>query len=320
MEEEKAVAMTETTVSRMFRDGARRRAGRTIMRQKEFGIWKSTTWRELEVIVREVGMGLVALGYQPGEVVSILSNTNREWVYADLGALCAGGVVNGIYPTDAAAQCEYLLADSGSVFAFVEDDEQLDKLLEVRERLPKLRRTFVFDMEGLHDLEDGQVMSLDALRALGREHDAKHPGEWDRRVELRRPDELAILVYTSGTTGRPKGAMISHANSVLTCQASQESYPQDEDDERMAFLPLCHIAERVGGEYHALYSGAVLNFVENPDTVPENVREIAPTVFTAVPRVWEKFYSGVLIRIREAGALQQWAYKVAIGIGYRQAR
>ena len=320
MEEEKAVAMTETTVSRMFRDGARRRAGRTIMRQKEFGIWKSTTWRELEVIVREVGMGLVALGYQPGEVVSILSNTNREWVYADLGALCAGGVVNGIYPTDAAAQCEYLLADSGSVFAFVEDDEQLDKLLEVRERLPKLRRTFVFDMEGLHDLEDGQVMSLDALRALGREHDAKHPGEWDRRVELRRPDELAILVYTSGTTGRPKGAMISHANIVLTCKAYQESYPQYEDDERMAFLPLCHIAERVGGEYHALYSGAVLNFVENPDTVPENVREIAPTVFTAVPRVWEKFYSGVLIRIREAGALQQWAYKVAIGIGYRQAR
>jgi len=320
MEEEKAVALEADTVPAMFRAGAARRADLPILRQKELGIWKSTTWRELETIVREVGMGLASLGYEPGEVASILSNTNREWMYADLGVLCAGGVVNGIYPTDAAAQCEYLLSDSGSVYAFVEDDEQLDKLLEVRERLPRLRRIFVFDMDGLHDLEDPQVMSLDALRALGREHAAKFPGEWEQRAAIRRPGDLAILVYTSGTTGRPKGAMISHENIVLTCKAYQQAFPQSESDERMAFLPLCHIAERVGGEYHAILAGAVLNFVENPDTVPENVREISPTVFTAVPRVWEKFYSGVLIRIREAGRVQQWAYKVAIGIGYRQAK
>jgi len=327
MEEEKAVALSSTadqlpftTVPGMFRHGAARRADLPIMRQKEHGLWKSTTWRELETIVRETGMGLAALGYEPGEVVSILSNTNKEWVFADLGALCAGGVVNGVYPTDAAAQCEYLLQDSGTVYVFVEDDEQLDKVLEVRARLPKLRKIIVFDMEGLHELKDDQVMSLDALRALGRAHDASSPGEWERRAECRRAGDLAILVYTSGTTGRPKGAMISHENIVLTCKAYQDSFPQYEHDERMAFLPLCHIAERVGGEYHALYAGAVLNFVENPDTVPENVREISPTVFTAVPRVWEKFYSGVLIRIREAGALQQLAYKVAIGIGYRQAK
>ncbi len=333
MEEEEAMALAPAataaqpfgdpgslTVPRMFREAAKRRADRTILRQKHHGIWKAETWRELETVVREIGMGLAALGYQPGEVVSILSNTSKEWVSADLGALCAGGVVNGIYPTDAAAQCEYLLADSGSVFVFVEDDEQLDKVLEVRGRLPGLRRIVVLDMEGLHELSDPQVMSLDALRALGREHDAKNPGEWDRRIESRRPEDLAILVYTSGTTGKPKGAMISHRNILLTCEAYQQSFPQQEDDERMAFLPLCHIAERVGGEYHGLYAGSILNFVENPDTVPENVREIAPTVFTAVPRVWEKFYSGVLIRIREAGRLQQWAYKVAIGIGMRQAK
>ncbi len=163
-------------------------------------------------------------------------------------------------------------------------------------------------------------MSLDALRALGREYDAAHAGEWERRIGLRKPEDLAILVYTSGTTGKPKGAMISHANIVLTCKAYQDAFPQDEHDERMAFLPLCHIAERVGGEYHSIYSGAVLNFVENPETVPENVREIAPTVFTAVPRVWEKFYSGVLIGLKQAGAVQQLAYKLAIGIGLRRAR
>jgi len=318
MEEKEAVAMN--TVPKMFWHGVQTRGPKTIFRQKNFGIWQSVTWDELGRAAREIGMGLASLGYQPGEVVSILSNTNREWMCADLGALGAAGVVNGIYPTDAAPQVEYLLADSGSVYAFVEDEEQLDKLLEVRAKVPGLRRIIVFDMEGLHDLSDPQIISLEALRALGREYDAAHPGEWERRIGLRKPEDLAILVYTSGTTGKPKGAMISHQNIVVTCEGYQAGFPQGERDERMAFLPLCHIAERVGGEYHAIYSGAVLNFVENPDTVPENVREISPTVFTAVPRVWEKFYSGVLIRLKEAGPIQQWAYQVAIGIGYRQAR
>jgi long-chain acyl-CoA synthetase len=317
---EKEEAMEIDTVPKMFWHGVQTRAGKTIFRQKNFGIWQSVTWDELGRAARDIGMGLASLGYQPGEVVSILSNTNREWMCADLGALGAAGVVNGIYPTDAASQVEYLLGDSGSVFAFVEDEEQLDKILEVRGKLPALRKIVVFDMEGLHDLNDPQIMSLEALRALGREYDAAHAGDWERRIGLRKPEDLAILVYTSGTTGKPKGAMISHQNIVVTCEGYQAGFPQGERDERMAFLPLCHIAERVGGEYHAIYSGAVLNFVENPDTVPENVREISPTVFTAVPRVWEKFYSGVLIRLKEAGPVQQWAYRVAIGIGYRQAK
>jgi len=322
MEAQEAVALAAApdTMAKLFWHGVRTRGPQTFCRQKEYGIWRAVTWEELGRIAREIGMGLVALGYAPGEVCSIVSNTRREWVYADLGALGAAGVVNGIYPTDAPSQVAYLLADSGSVYVFVEDEEQLDKVLEVRARLPGLRRIVVFDMKGLHALADPQVMSLEALRALGRDYDRAHPGEWERRIALRRPEDLAILVYTSGTTGKPKGAMISHANLLATVKAYQAAFPQDERDERMAFLPLCHIAERVGGEYHALYSGAVLNFVENPDTVPENVREIAPTVFTAVPRVWEKFYSAVQIALREAGPVQQWACRLALAIGHRQAR
>jgi long-chain acyl-CoA synthetase len=319
MEKKEAVAVIDT-VPKMFWHGVQTRAGRTIVRQKELGVWRPSTWAELGQMAREIGMGLVALGYQPGEVVSILCNTRKEWVSADLGALGAAGVVNGIYPTDAPAQVEYLLADSSSVFAFVEDDEQLDKILEVRERLPKLRRIVVFDMDGLRDFDDAQVMSLEALRALGSDHDAQHPGEWQRRIGLRKAEDLAILVYTSGTTGKPKGAMISHRNILATLHCLVPVFTQNEHDERMCFLPLCHIAERVGGEYQSVFSGAVMNFVENPETVPENVREISPTVFLAVPRVWEKFYSGVQIALKQAGPLQQWAYKVAIGIGYRQAK
>ncbi|HEX9183712.1 MAG TPA: AMP-binding protein [Burkholderiales bacterium] len=312
-------AIEHGTVARLFWHGVRTRGPQVILRQKDLGIWRAVTWEEFGRAARDIGMGLVALGFQPGEVASIQSNTNREWVYADLGILGAGGVSNGIYPTDAAAQAEYLLADSGSVFVFVEDEEQLDKILEVRERLPKLRKIIVFDMEGLRDFDDAQVMSLEALRALGADYDGKHAEAWDQRLASRMPEDLAILVYTSGTTGKPKGAMISHRNILATIDGYQDAFPQGPEDERMAFLPLCHIAERLGGQYHSIHSGAVLNFVENPETVPENVREIAPTIFTAVPRVWEKFYSGVMIRLKEAGRLQQWAYGVAIGIGYKVA-
>ena len=155
-------------------------------------------------------------------------------------------------------------------------------------------------MDGLRDFNDPQVMSLDALRVIGREYDAAHPAEWERRVALRKPGDLAVLIYTSGTTGKPKGAMLSHANLLAAAKLYAEAFEQHPDDERMCFLPLCHVAERIVGVYTAFLTGTRLNFVENPETVPENVREIAPTVFGAVPRIWEKFYSVVLIRVKEA--------------------
>ena len=308
------------TIPELFWNAVERRGERVILRQKDFGIWQATTWRELGETAREIGMGLAALGFEPGECASILSNTRKEWMFADLGVLCAAGVSNGIYPTDAASQCEYLLNDSSSKYVFVEDEEQLDKVLEIRSRAPQLRRIVVFDMEGLRRLSDPQVLSLERLRELGRAYAADHPGEFERRVALRSPADLAVLVYTSGTTGRPKGAMISHRNLVHIVRGYDSVIGQDESDEKMCFLPLCHIAERVGGEYLSVYNGAVLNFVENPDTVPENVREIAPTVATAVPRVWEKFYSAVTIAIKEATPLQQFAYRWAIGVGQQVAQ
>jgi len=324
METQEAVALTAgdgsaDTVPTVFWRGVVERADAIILRQKDFGIWQSLTWKEFGQIACEVGMGLASLGFEPGERASVLSNTNREWLYADMGILGAGGVSNGIYPTDAPAQVEYLCADSSTVFLFVEDDEQLDKALEVRGALPKLRKIIVFDMDGLRDFSDPQVMSLDALRALGREFDVKHPGLWERRLASRAASDLAVLIYTSGTTGKPKGAMLSHRNLVAAMRLYSDAYAQSPDDERMCFLPLCHVAERVVGVYTAFLTGTRLNFVENPETVPENVREIAPTVFGAVPRIWEKFYSVVTIRVREATRVAQLAYRLAIGVGYKVA-
>ena len=307
------------TIPAVFWNAVALRGEQVWMRQKELGVWRSWSWQQTGDAVREIAGGLLALGFERGHTASILANTVVEWVLADLAVLSCGGVSNGIYPTDAASQVHYLCEDSGTRVLFVEDDEQLDKALDVRERLPLLQKVVVFDMKGLRDLDDPGVISLEALRTLGREWLARHPDAVLHRAADCQPEDLAILVYTSGTTGKPKGAMHSHRGLVYTTRGFNTLVAQDEHDERMCFLPLCHIAERMGGEYFALYTGAKLNFVENPETIPENVREIAPTVFTAVPRVWEKFYSGVMIALKESSALQRAAYAWSIGVGMRIA-
>jgi long-chain acyl-CoA synthetase len=316
---ESSIVLEGETLPAMFWNGVAKRGDQVWLRQKHLGIWQSWTWKQASDDVRDIAGGLLCLGFAPGQTASILANTVAEWVLCDLAVLCAGGVANGIYPTDAASQVEYLCGDSATTILFVEDDEQLDKALEARARLPGLQKIVVFDMEGLHDLDDSGVISLEDLRVLGRQYLAGEPDAVRRRMQNVRPTDLAILVYTSGTTGKPKGAMHSHRGIVHTVRGYNSLIPQREDDERMCFLPLCHIAERVGGEYFALYTGARLNFVENPDTVPENVREISPTVMTAVPRVWEKFYSAVTIALKDATRLQRAAYAWGIGVGTRVA-
>ena len=310
-----AVQMAGETIPEVFWNGVAARGPKIWLRQKKLGIWHSWTWDQAAVAVREIGAGLLSLGLARGERVAILSNTLVEWVLADLAVLSCASVSNGIYPTDAPSQVQYLCEDSDAVLLFAEDEEQLDKVLEVRPQLPRLRKIVVFDMKGLRELDDPGVMSLDDLRQAGQTWLQQHPQALEERIRSCRPQELAILVYTSGTTGKPKGAMQSHAGLVYSMRQANIRLPTLDIDERMCFLPLCHIAERIIGEYSSVYSGCVLNFVENPDTIPENVREISPTFLFAVPRVWEKFYSGVVITIKEASRLQQLVYAWAIGVG-----
>ncbi len=314
-----SVVLEGDTIPAMFWNGVKKRDQQIWMRQKELGIWRSWTWAQTGQAVREIAGGLMSLGFAPGDTASILSSTVIEWVLADLAVLSCGGVANGIYPTDAASQVHYLCEDSRTSILFVEDDEQLDKALEVRAQLPGLKKIVVFDMEGLRELKDPGVMSLEDLRVLGRQQLASHPDALMHRVKACKPEDLAILIYTSGTTGKPKGAMHSHKGLVYSLHGMTNILPQHEGDERMCFLPLCHAAERVFGLYMGLLTGTVLNFVENPETVPENVCEISPTVFAAVPRVWEKFYSSVVIAVKEASAVQQAAYAWSIGVGRKIA-
>ena len=313
--EQKAFA----TVPTMFWHFVKERHDATMMRQKEYGIWQPYSYRQVGVAVSEIGAGMMSLGFEPGEVISILANTCKEWVWTDLAGMSAGGVVNGIYPTDAADQVRYLCSDSRSAFLFVEDEQQLDKYLEVREELSHLRYAIVFDMEGLARLDDPRIMSLERLREIGRDYLQKNESAISQRLSSRSAGDLAMLVYTSGTTGRPKGAMISHANVLAAGKMLHQFLPVHQRRERVAFLPLCHVGERIFGTYYSLMSNAITNFVENPETVFENIREIQPDIFMAVPRIWEKLHSTVSISIKEGTLLQQWAYARAMAIGKEES-
>jgi len=307
------------TIPKLFWHQVKARGARTAFREKDFGIWRATSWTQYGERARWTGMGLMSLGLARGEVVSVLAETVPEWLYADMGTMGVGGVTNGIYPTDSARQVEYILSDSASRFLFVEDDEQLDKFLEVRARCPTVARAFVFDMEGLSDFDDPQVMSFDALLEAGRAHDAANPGLWEKLIASSQAEELALLVYTSGTTGPPKGSMLAHRNVVFQIMNADAFVPIEDGGEQLAFLPLCHIAERTFTTFLPLRSGAIANFAESIETVNDNVREVAPTLFFAVPRIWERFYSGIAIRMKEATWIGRMAYGWALGIGLKVA-
>ncbi len=308
-----------TTVAALFADRVERWGDRVALREKDFGIWNEYTWRAWGEVSRAVGLGLKALGLKPGDRVSIASEVCREWLFADLGVVGMGGVTNGVYPTDSPAQVEYLVTDSGSRFYFAEDEEQLDKVLDVRERLPDLVKVIVFDMEGLRSFSDPQVMSLDELIARGNEWHTKHPGDWDAAIAAIKPDDLMVLTYTSGTTGPPKGAMISHRNMIFMMRNLQDIYGIRADDEQVGFLPLAHVAGRMFYSSAAIESGCVVNLVEDMETFQQDQQEIAPTVHFAVPRVWEKQFSQITIRMKDATSIGQWGFAKAIEIGQARA-
>jgi len=312
-----AVLTVADTIARSFLKSVETRGDRPAIREKKFGIWQPTSWREWLQTSRDIAFALYASGFRPGDVASIVANAVPEWVYADMGILCAGGVSSGIYPTDSSAQVEYLVNDSSTKVIFAEDEEQLDKILSCRSRCPTLQKIIVFDMEGLSAFSDPMVLSLAEFMALGRNHSQGRETLWDEMIGSRTADDLAILVYTSGTTGPPKGAMHSNRSVTHQMRHANDLFPSTDAEERLVFLPLCHVAERIGGYYLSLALGSVMNFAESPETVPDNLREVQPTAFLAVPRIWEKFYSGITIALKDATTFQNWMYRNALAIGNR---
>jgi long-chain acyl-CoA synthetase len=307
------------TVARLFRHTAAERGAGVALMHKDFGVWQPIRWRDYAERARHTGLGLADLGLTSHEVVAILAETIPEWLFTDMGILGNGAVSVGLYPTSSAAQVAYIVNDSGARFLFVEDEEQLDKVLERRSDIPRLERVIVYDMAGLKRFSDPFVLSYEELLARGRQRAAQHPGDWDERIDATRPTDRAILVYTSGTTGPPKGAILSHANLIFAIDRWGDMAPTHEGDDTLAFLPLCHMAERMMTAMRPLAYGGVVHFAESPETVLENLREVSPTVFFAVPRIWEKLHSLVTMTLQDATPLQRTLYGRASAIAHAVA-
>jgi long-chain acyl-CoA synthetase len=313
MEKEKDVEIN--TIPRLFWNSVVTKSNQVAMREKHLGIWQSTTWKEYGIAARNTGLALHFLGLRKGEVVSIASEGIPEWLFTDMGTVAAGGISSGVYTTDSSSQVKYLVNDSKTKFYFAENEEQLDKILEVRNECPSLEKIIVYDMEGLHTFEDDQVISYEDFTKLGEKLNQEQPNLWLSLLNKVLPDDIAILVYTSGTTGSSKGALINNKNLMYSVNVGLEIFKPKENEEQLSFLPLCHILERSVSVMFPLLSGAVVNFAENIDTVPENIREVSPTVFIAVPRIWEKFYSSITIIMKDATFIGKYFYSLSIRVG-----
>ena len=327
MEKKEDLAMTSAdivvndcdTLPKLFLKMSEERGERIAMREKDFGIWQSYSWSYYRQRALHIANGLLSLGLQRGDVVSIQSEDCKEWLFADLGGLLAGGVVNGVYPTYQSRQVEYTLTDSNCRFLFVEDEEQLDKFLEVEQQLPSIEKVFVFDWKGLRGFEHDKVAPLEELYAAGEEYGRLHPDRVNRITADGRADDLAILIYTSGTTGMPKGSMISQRYIMFQIQLAPNSVRQTATDELLTYLPLCHVAERVFSAWIPVASGATINFAESPETVAQDLVELSPTYMFAVPRVLEKFYSRIMTAMSEATWIGQKAFAAAMRVGMQRA-
>ncbi len=313
MEKEKNVEIN--TIPRLFWDSVKSRGERVAMREKDLGIWQEISWSHYGEKAKLTGLALHTLGLEKGNVVSIASEGNPEWLYTDMGTIGAGGISSGVYTTDSAAQVNYLVNDSATKFYFAENEEQLDKILEVRSECPTLKKIIVYDMEGLNDFHDDQVISYEEFLKIGEKTNQENPDLWESLANNVSPDDIAILVYTSGTTGPSKGAMINHTNLLYSINTGYDIFDVMEHEEQLSFLPLCHILERSVSVMIPLKTGAVVNFAESIDTVPENIREVSPTVFIAVPRIWEKFYSSITILMKDATFIGKFFYQLSINVG-----
>jgi long-chain acyl-CoA synthetase len=310
------------TIPQLLRKRAELHGDRLALREKEYGIWNRYSWKHYYESARSVALGLLSLGIKPGDRIAIAGEDTPEWFYADLGAQMIGAIAVGIYPTNPWIELQYIIRHSGSRVVITGDQEQTDKVLDAianNDGLPALEAIVCVDMKGLRHYGQSQLMSFEKLCELGTSYALEHGDanfRLDRLIAQASPDDVCILVYTSGTTGPPKGAMLTHRNLIYASYIYAEAVGiADKPFESVCYLPLCHVAERCYSEVMQLVLGGTVSFAESIDTVALNIREIAPTFFVGVPRIYEKLQQSFLFRLGESGRLRQGFVKACFAIG-----
>ncbi|MDE3089552.1 MAG: AMP-binding protein [Chloroflexota bacterium] len=294
-------------------------AHKIAMRKKQFGIWHEFTWTESLQRVKYLALGLQQLGLRHGDKVCMIGDNDPEYFWAQLAIQSCGGVAVGIFTDSAPSEMQYVVTHADAVLVFAKDQEQCDKLIEIRAQIPAVRRVIYWEDRGLWNYRDEWLMSFDAMIAAGRELDQREPTQYDERVAQGKGDDLAIFCYTSGTTGAPKGAMIAHRNLISGAEISSSVDRRLDTDDYLSFLPPAWITENVLGLAIHVMNGMIINFPEEPETVQENIREISPHALLFSSRLWESLVSMVQARIADTAWVNRALYNAFMPIGYRVA-
>ena len=309
-------ALPSLTLPQMLREQARRQPQRIAIRQKDFGIWHPLDWAGYLRRASRFGLGLHAMGLAPDGHLGVISENRVEWLLAQMGAGLIGAVTVGVYPTSPSNEVAYVLGHADIEVIVCEDQEQTDKVLEAIGQLPRLRKIVVIETKGLASYPP-EVRGLIATFAEVEQAGAEvHAREGDALIEaaLQRqtPADIGLMIYTSGSTGKPKGAMISYRNIRGVVPGIVERLALDGDTTHLSYLPLCHVAEQMLTAFVPVYLGSQVSFGESICTVQEDLREVAPTMFLGVPRIWEKLHAGISIKMQEAGRLQRALFHRAL--------
>ncbi|MFI5444442.1 AMP-dependent synthetase/ligase [Polaromonas sp. UC242_47] len=298
--------LPELTLPQMLRERARTMPERIAIRQKDFGIWKPFTWSSYYRRASHFGLGLRGLGLSEGGHVGVLSENRIEWVLAQMGAGLIGAVAVGVYPTSPSPEVAYVVAHADIEIMVCEDQEQTDKVLEARDQLPRLRKIVVMETKGLRSFAPelrGLIVSFDEVEKAGAA--VGQTTQIDAAMARQKLDDIGLMIYTSGSTGKPKGAMISYRNIRGVVPGIIERLGITDRTTHLSYLPLCHVAEQMLTSFVPVYTGAQVHFGESIRTVQEDLREIAPTLFLGVPRIWEKLHASISIKLQETGGLRR---------------
>jgi len=309
----------DDTFPKLLVRNARVHGDRTALREKEFGIWQPFTWRAYHDRVRDFSLGLSALGVGRGDKVAIIGDNRPEWVWSEIAAQAAGAASVGIYQDSSLVEVGFVIDHCDASVIVAEDQEQVDKILEMIDRLPKVRHVVYTDPRGLRTYRHPALLSFEAVEEQGRALGRERPGLFEENVAKGSADDIAIICYTSGTTGNPKGAMLTFRNLLSMALALDEVDPKRSDDEFVSFLPLAWIGEQMMSLSTALAKGFTVNFPEEPDTVTEDIREIGPNVMFAPPRVWESLTSTVQVKIMDTTPFKRFMYERCMPIGEKIA-
>jgi long-chain acyl-CoA synthetase len=286
---------------------------------KRFGIWQQYSWREYYQQVKYFSQGLVAIGLKPGDVVAIIGDNEPEWFWGEFAVQAAGGIATGIFVDSIPAEVEHIASHSEARFALVNDQEQTDKFLELKPKLPRIERVIYWDPKGLKNYDDPSLLSFAQVVCLGQDYETSHPGEFEKNLARGRSDDTAFIYYTSGTTGLPKGACLSHRALIQTASSFLDRFALTEKDNLISNFPAAWVGDSYFATIPHLLSGARLNFPEEPETLAQDTREVGPDFIIYGPRQWESLVSDIQIKMVDAHPFKRLVYKLFLPVGFKMA-